>query len=572
MFVSTPLVIAGAVLLYLNTSYQKLNSNVESIRIILSKPLLLQSHLPIVYFLDSTEASMNYRKPIASQLVSDSILYVDLKKQTKLRQFRVYFSPSTEAIMIKAIKLQPTNELSLPLKVFATDQMQVFKKGKDELFFNVLSTNEYSYIESPRFYYPTDYILIVASAIVVLLISYLLLLFANRINIFSLFGSLSLSELSVIAFMFSIFLPQRFFNVTLAISILMHIKKFKIRYFLENKMNFFFIAFYTVILLNFFLVSPDYDFKAIEKYTILLILPIYIACIRSNNLMIFFCISVLTIGMTLLFGALIDISIFRNLEIISFENFTRIIHPVYYSYLIAFSIIYVELTIFQSYKYLIQLILILLLILSGSKLIIFTTLLMFTFLLKKEISLVIVPIVILGLLFFTPVKDRFRSISALSDLSVVSEQHIKDPNDPRLNGLTLRLILWQESLNFTSIKELILGRGVSASGNESFKRSLEKRGLLSHLSYNAHNQYVTTIFETGLIGLVFLMALLIYSIKLAISNKDKILLTFTILMSIAMLSESVLKRASGLTFFCMIILLLSNSKLIEHRKIDKENV
>ncbi|MEQ1585081.1 MAG: O-antigen ligase family protein, partial [Cyclobacteriaceae bacterium] len=159
-----------------------------------------------------------------------------------------------------------------------------------------------------------------------------------------------------------------------------------------------------------------------------------------------------------------------------------------------------------------------------------------------------------------------RQVLDFGDLSVIQEQTIKDPHDSRLNGFTLRIILWQESLNISNAKELIFGRGVSLSGNKSLERSLERRGLTDHLWYNAHNQYITTMYEMGLIGFILLMALLVYTIRLAVSTKDRVLLAFTLLMSIAMLSESILKRASGIAFFCMVILLLSNTRMSESKK------
>ncbi|MEQ1500528.1 MAG: hypothetical protein ABL917_04135, partial [Parcubacteria group bacterium] len=436
-FIGIPLFTVGAVLFYLNSHYHKLNSRVESIRVVLSKPL--KSNSPIVYVLDSTEAMMNLSTPLVSKSKSDSVLIFDLINPAKLRQFRIYFPPTSEEISIKSINPGPNEKISLT--AFTSDQMEVLKKAEDEFIIKIIGTNGYSYIESPRLYYPTDYSLIVASTVITILIFWLLLLLVSRFKLFSLLGSLSLLEVSVIAFIFSIFLPQRLFNISLTISILLHIRNFKPKIFWANKLNIFLISFYLVILFNFLLISPDYNFKAIEKYTILLILPIYISCIKSDRVGIFFSISALIIGGILLFGALIDISIFRNFEIIAFDNFTRGIHPIYYSYLIAFSIIYVELTVSESYKYLIQLSLALLLILSGSKIIILTTLLIFVFNIKRKVNLIIVMVVIFGLLFFTPTRTRMESVLDFGDLSVIQEQTIKDPHDSRLNGFTLRIIL-----------------------------------------------------------------------------------------------------------------------------------
>jgi hypothetical protein len=312
------------------------------------------------------------------------------------------------------------------------------------------------------------------------------------------------------------------------------------------------------------MISPDFDFKVIEKYSMLFILPIYASCIRSSKLVILFVATAIIIGVGLLLGALIDISILRNLEIVSFENFTRTIHPIYYSYLVAFSILYIQLNVFVRHKYVIQFILILLLVLSGSKLVIFILLLWFVFTLSKGLRLVVVPVVILTVILFTPLKDRFGSIIKIKDLEVITEEYIQNPTDLRLNGFTLRIILWQENLK--SLKNIFFGNGVSLSGSKPLVENLKKRGLTNHLEYNAHNQYISMIYKTGIIGLIILISVLTYTIKWAIQYKNFTLVIFTLLMSFAMLSESIFERVIGITFFCMVILLLSNSELIDRRE------
>jgi len=555
----------------MNFKYYKLETGADSISILLAKPF--RQNAPTAYILDSTEAEMTYKNPLTAKVLNDSILCIDLGARTKLRQFRIYFNPSLEVITIRAIRLHLSNKVNLDLRTLTSSQLEILNHGKDELSFKVLAMNGYTYIESPKFCYPTDYPLIILSTSFIVLIFYLLFVFIEKVSTYQQLVSFSLQEISVILFIISILLAQRYFNIALIISVLLCIKNFKIRVFLANRANLYFVALYCIIMINFFFVSSDNDFKNIEKYTLLLVLPIYMSCIQSVRLGILFCISAIVIGGVLLFGALIDLAVFRNLEIISFENFTRSIHPVYYSYLISFSIFYVELTISQRYKFFIQTVLILLLILCGSKLIILSTLLLFAlFLVKRRLSFIVIPLVVLGLFLFTPAKNRMLSIINLDDLSIVSEKMIKNPHDPRLNGLTLRLIIWQESLNITNIKDLILGSGVGLPSDKLLEQRLNRRGLTDHLWYNAHNQYLTTLFKVGFIGLMPLILLLSFVIRWAFNNNDRVLLLFTILMSIAMLSESMLERASGIALFCTIILFPMNTKILERIQVNEEIV
>ncbi len=568
--ISIPLVTIAAILFYLNASYQRLNSGIESIKVVSSGPAQLNA--PVVYITDSADVGTDFSKEFLCSKTNDSTFTIALKRKVKLRQFRLYFSDSIENVTIKKITLQVNNEeLSLDLSKFGNKNVKVIDQDKAILSFTILPSKSYSYFESPQFYYPTDYPTLLIATIVITLLTPLSFLLISRISLSSL-SSITLSELGVLAFIISIFLPQRIFNITLVVSILLVIRNFNFQFFLRNRVNLLFISIYALILLNFFIIYPESNLKAIERYTLFLVLPVYVSCIRSSRLLVSFCIAALLIGCVLVGGALIDLSIFKNLNIISFNNFTRTIHPVYYSYLLAFSILYIEFNFFLKHKYLIQIVLILLLILSSSKLIIFVTILWFAIFVRKPISVVIVSIIILALIVFAPTKERFGSVINFNDLSVVSEKHIQDPDDPRLNGFTLRIILWQESLTLSNAKEFLFGKGVALSGNRALEINLQRRGLIKHLDFNAHNQYVTMMFKTGIIGFILLLTMIIYCIKWGIKTNSKTLISFMLLMSFAMLSESIFERAFGITFFCMIILLLINSELLDTKRIDQRNI
>ncbi|NBP69958.1 MAG: hypothetical protein EBU52_14565, partial [Cytophagia bacterium] len=112
-----------------------------------------------------------------------------------------------------------------------------------------------------------------------------------------------------------------------------------------------------------------------------------------------------------------------------------------------------------------------------------------------------------------------------------------------------------------NIRDVLFGHGVSESSTKILQQNLTERGLTKHVDFNAHNQYITSLYKTGLIGLGLLIGLLIYCVKIGIATENKTLVYFTVLMSIAMLSESLFERASGTTFFGLLILLLINSKL-----------
>lgn len=562
MLIGFPLITIGTILFYLSANYQNLDNRIESVKIGLSKPI--RSDALVIYISDSTDAAIDFTEHYFAQSINDSTLLIDLGRKIKLRQFRLYFQRAMEDVTINEISLLSEGyKHTSDLKKLKSEDIRVITNNGERLTFSVLLNSGYAYFESPQFYYPEDYTLLLLAILGAVGLSCLLYLFMREINSIVNLNSLTLQELSVIAFILSVFLPQAFFNITLTISALLVIRNFRIDYFLTNRLNLLFILFYSVILLNFIFFIPTFNFTIIEKYTSLLFLPIYVSCIKSTRLLIFFSLSAFLIGGCVLVGALINIAIFKNPEIISFDNLTGEIHPVYYSYLLAFSVIYIECGTNLRYKYLINFLLFLLLVLSGSKLIIFGLLLLLPFFFKKSIKMIFVPLMIVALFLFAPLRERFVSILRLSDLSIVSEEHIENPDDKRLNGVTLRIILWQENLRVDNTIQFIFGRGIGRTGDDILEDNLGKRGLTKHLWYNAHNQYVTTFFHTGMIGLIALLSILFYCIRLGVRSKDQVLLFFSIITFLAMMSESVFERASGIVFFGLIILLITNAKQLK---------
>jgi hypothetical protein len=182
------------------------------------------------------------------------------------------------------------------------------------------------------------------------------------------------------------------------------------------------------------------------------------------------------------------------------------------------------------------------------------------FIFHASVKVVLVPLLLMVLLLFSPVRKNFGLVANPRDWSVLSEAHINNPADKRLNGFTLRVILWQENLRVENVGQLIFGNGIGSEGNAVLEANLQKRGLTNHLWYNAHNQYLTTFFHTGILGLAALVSIVLYSIWSGYKSRDRVLLFFSVVMALAMMSESVFERVSGAVFFSLILLLSSNSK------------
>lgn len=113
--------------------------------------------------------------------------------------------------------------------------------------------------------------------------------------------------------------------------------------------------------------------------------------------------------------------------------------------------------------------------------------------------------------------------------------------------------------------------------NASFKKLEEKgekynvyKGTGNDDGYqnkNFHNQYIQNFAELGVLGLLFLLAMLFLLLKKAIHNKDFIHFTFSILMISVFLTESFMWRQRGVVFFIIFYCLF----MAENHKKEKLN-
>lgn len=68
-------------------------------------------------------------------------------------------------------------------------------------------------------------------------------------------------------------------------------------------------------------------------------------------------------------------------------------------------------------------------------------------------------------------------------------------------------------------------------------------------NFNSHNQYLHILLASGIIGLVFFIASLLFTIYLALKNKDGVYLSFAILIFMCLLTENILSRHDGILFY-----------------------
>lgn len=525
-----------------------------------------------IYAKGQTENNFNYQRPYKLKPVNDSVLSVKLDDSLKLKSFRCYFEYAGEHIEIKRIDLlSATKNHTIDLNQKFESYGLKWTKKEGELKFEVSQVN--GFIDTPRqFLYPSNfkyiYKLWIPIFIVILFLTYLVYnINFSKINL----RSIGVKEVSLAILILSEFLPAPIYNIALILGVALNIKRIYFKNITHNKVNLLFILFFVIYLFNNLFISKEgyTSLSTIERFLPFLILPIFLPTIANRKYLVLFPVSAIAIGTGLLVTSIFEVFVNGNMVFISFSDFTKYLHPVYFSYLLFFSICYINLVYKNKLKYILELILFIFLIFSGSKMVFLFSLIvvLVNFIKNKKLLIVIFPLIIVVLLF-SPLKNRFNEILKIEDLTILNEKHIDNPNDTRINGLTLRLLLWREALATMKTTDFFIGKGVTKETDKILSKRLSNLGLTSHIGFNPHNQYIDTFWRTGLIGFFILIAIPLYSFVIGLRNKDVLLIQFSLFMLAVMVSESIFGRVNGIYFFTTVLLILTNSnKLHENRNI-----
>lgn len=120
------------------------------------------------------------------------------------------------------------------------------------------------------------------------------------------------------------------------------------------------------------------------------------------------------------------------------------------------------------------------------------------------------------------------------------------------------------------------GYGLNASDFRIEEKGIEHNIFLGnekHEGYqkkNFHNQYIQIFAETGVIGLLLLLLIVIVNLRKAINTKDFVHFCFAVLMISLFLTESFLARQRGVVFFTAIYCLFNSGYL--QTPLNKKNL
>ncbi|MBC7401412.1 MAG: O-antigen ligase family protein [Mucilaginibacter sp.] len=146
-------------------------------------------------------------------------------------------------------------------------------------------------------------------------------------------------------------------------------------------------------------------------------------------------------------------------------------------------------------------------------------------------------LIIIGI--FTIGSFRVRFINSL-------KYDLKTTKD---NAFDSRLDRWSTATELIS-KSPIIGHGAGSELgllHESFFVKKYYNSFLNNL--NVHNEYLSMLLKSGIIGLLIYLTTLWFGFKQALQRKDVLLFTFMLLIAVVSLSENILDVDKGIIFY-----------------------
>ncbi|MDY8138683.1 O-antigen ligase family protein [Aquimarina sp. 2201CG5-10] len=352
---------------------------------------------------------------------------------------------------------------------------------------------------------------------------------------------------------------------------------------LRNKVLILITVYYFFQIISMFY-SSDFgiSYKRIETQIPLLIIPILFALIKLDLKQIYKAKTVFIIA-CVIFCIIALITLGYNL-IINYEhrlNYNFVQRSMYHFHY-PYDVMYINVAnvfllfggVIKKYKTPITLLFLCFIVLSGTRMGVFTYLLVtfiygirnFKKILNIQTILILLGVMALTVLLINTsqyVNDKFYD--SLSKLGLNTKTYVSDIGE-EYHNITLRQKLWNTSYEAFKEKE-VLGYGTKTSKiilNDLYN----KKGYKNLKDLNSHNQYLTTALELGFVGLLLLILILIISFKMVYRTKNLTQLLVVLVIMLAFFTESVLVRQKGVVFFSIFISLL----IIESTLLFKNNI
>jgi O-antigen ligase len=165
---------------------------------------------------------------------------------------------------------------------------------------------------------------------------------------------------------------------------------------------------------------------------------------------------------------------------------------------------------------------------------------------KKAIAIIVLSL-ITTLTTITLIPHTTKRVNQA--VEAVEAAEAKENNSTEKNSTATRMYLWKVALN-SFLEKPFFGYGTGDVKDELFRQyRLEESQWAIEKNYNPHNQYLQTMVATGILGLISLLAILIFSLFYAFKKKLYVYFTLVFLMALNLLVESMFERQAGVMFF-----------------------
>jgi len=157
-----------------------------------------------------------------------------------------------------------------------------------------------------------------------------------------------------------------------------------------------------------------------------------------------------------------------------------------------------------------------------------------------------------------------ETISSSKELSIN-----KSATESETSSSLIRMAIWNSALHANY--NLISGVGIGDADSVLKDQYLIDGNVRSYSkSYNSHNQYIQTLIEIGVFGLLLLITLLGYLFVFSYRMKNHLLLAFTFLVSVSFLFEVMLNRLLGVVFISLFLMVFTMNSFKDEDSIKKD--
>lgn len=328
-----------------------------------------------------------------------------------------------------------------------------------------------------------------------------------------------------------------------------------------------FISFYLFEVVSLlYSVNKDEGISVLQKKISLLVFPLLLAFIRDFNIKIV--LKGLIVGCLLALLVCYSYAIFRFIATADFdeffyEKFTEPIRiqPTYFALHISLALLIIvnelkDSSLLKSrtkiiYWAMIFLFFISILFLSSRTILFIISIILlyeiyFTFLKKGSLLLktcTLVILIISGYIFIgkSPVlKSRI--------MDMVKTKFYFSPGENNANGLTLRLVKWQCSIEGIEGSPF---KGVGTGDAQKYLQDCykEKNFWGQVFQYNSHNQFLQIGLASGVVTMLFYLLSLLVPLFISIKHRNILYAEFLILIIVLSLTESLLERQQGVVLY-----------------------